>query len=150
VCSARADDSTIFLVEDDENDAFLFQNALKNAGIAGSFTHIPEGEEAINYLTAVGNYVDRLKHPFPSVLITDLKMPKISGFELLAWIQNEIQPRSFPVIVLSASNVPADKPKALALGAVAYWAKPSAMTDLTKLLLGLTRIMADHKKPLTN
>ena len=134
VDSASTDYTSILLVEDDQNDAFLFERALNKAGIAGSFSHLRDGEEAINYFKAIAVYADRVQPPFPSLLVTDLKMPKVSGFDLLAWIQNEIQPRTFPIIVLTSSVLPEDKSKALGLGADHYWVKPSEPTELVALL----------------
>jgi CheY-like chemotaxis protein len=134
VDSACAAYTSILLIEDDQNDAFLFERALHKAGIAGSLSRLRDGEEAISYFKAIAACADRAQRPFPSLLVTDLKMPKVSGFDLLAWIQNEIQPRTFPIIVLTSSVLPEDKSKALALGADHYWVKPSEPTELVTLL----------------
>lgn len=131
------DCSNILLVEDDRSDVFLFRRAMAKAGIAASFAHTSDGDEAIRYLKGEEPFTNRIKYPLPSLLVTDLKMPRVSGFELLAWIRDEIQPRTFPIIVLSGSNLPADRDRAFELGADDYWIKSAETEILVRLLTGL-------------
>jgi len=93
-----------------------------------------DGEDAVNYLSGAGRYADRTKYPLPCILITDLKMPKLTGFDLLTWIQSEMPPNSLPAIVLSGSAQEMDKQRALELGAKAYWVKPTHLADLVHLV----------------
>jgi CheY-like chemotaxis protein len=69
----------------------------------GQRAHVSDGEEAINYLRGAGPYSDRIEYPFPCLLITDLMMPKVSGFDVLAWLQS--QPQFFASYPL---NLPAN------------------------------------------
>src|SRR6266576_3321459 len=108
-------DRLILFAEDDADDALLFRIAIKKAGIPNPIAHVVDGEEAINYLRGTVIYSDRIEFPVPSVLITDLKMPKISGFDLLAWVQSQPQFNSLPTIVLSGSAQQIDRDRALAL-----------------------------------
>ena len=124
---------TILLAEDDENDAFLFRMALKKAGIPNPLSRVPDGEDAINYLVGVGIYSDRVQYPLPSLVITDLKMPRRTGFDLLAWIQDQPQLNCPPVVVLSGSAEDSDKERALGLGAVAYFVKPPGLEQMVHL-----------------
>ena len=124
---------TILLAEDDENDAFLFRMALKKAGILNPLSRVPDGEDAINYLAGVGIYSDRVQYPLPSLVITDLKMPRRTGFDLLAWIQAQPQLNCPPVVVLSGSAEDSDKERALGLGAVAYFVKPPGLDQMVHL-----------------
>ena len=125
--------NTILLAEDDENDAFLFRMALKKAGIPNPLSRVPDGEDAINYLAGVGIYSDRVQYPLPSLVITDLKMPRRTGFDLLAWIQDQPQLNCPPVVVLSGSAEDSDKERALGLGAVAYFVKPPGLDQMVHL-----------------
>jgi len=125
------DHGTILLAEDDENDAFLFRMALEEAGIPNPLSHVPDGEDAINYLAGVGIYSDRVQYPLPSLVVTDLKMHRLTGFDLLSWIQNQSPRNCPPVVVLSGSNEDSDKERALALGAVAYFVKPTGLVHMT-------------------
>src|SRR5579864_8664401 len=78
---------TILLVEDEENDATLLKMAFKRNNIPNPVQWVQDGLEAIAYLNGEGAYVDRARYPFPEVLILDLKMPRMSGLELLTWIR---------------------------------------------------------------
>ncbi len=130
---------TILLAEDDENDAFIFRIALKKAGIQNPLHHVPDGEDAINYLAGAGVYANRILHPFPCLVITDLKMPRRTGFELLAWIQDQPQLNCPPVVVLSGSAEDSDKERAFGLGAIAYFVKPPGLEQVVQLAHELKR-----------
>ena len=119
------DRGMILLAEDDENDAFIFRMALKKAGIPNALTHVSDGEDAINYLAGTGIYSNRTQYPLPCLVVTDLKMPRSTGFDLLAWIKNQSPRTRPPVVVLSGSIEDSDKERAMGLGAVAYFVKPS-------------------------
>ena len=129
----------ILLAEDDENDAFIFRMALNKAGISNSLAHVPDGQCAIDYLAGSGVYSNRSQYPVPCLVVTDLKMPKASGFDLLAWIKNQPPPNCAPVIVLSGSVEDSDKERALSLGAAAYFVKPSGLDHMIHLAQELKR-----------
>ena len=99
--------------------------------------HVPDGKHAIDYLQGTGIYSDRIRYPLPSLLITDLKMPNRTGFDLLAWIKTQAQFSQLPTIVLTSSAVESDKQRALELGASSYLVKPSHLEDLVLLARGL-------------
>ena len=126
-------ESLILFAEDDENDALLFGMALRKAGVLNPVARATDGEDAVNYLSGAGRYADRTKYPLPRVLITDLKMPKLTGFDVLTWIQSQMPPNTLPAIVLSGSAQEIDKQRALELGAKAYWVKPTHLADLVHL-----------------
>jgi len=125
---------TILLAEDDENDLYLLKRALQKIGIPHSVHICRDGEEATNYLQGSGTYSDRGQFPFPSIIITDLKMPRKSGFEILRWLNDHPECHVIPVIVLSASNEPQDIKEAYRAGANCYLMKPSKFDDLKKIL----------------
>src|ERR1051326_7445136 len=110
-------DSTILYAEDDENDAFLFLTALAKAGVPNPVVHVLNGEEAFCYLAGTGAYSDRAAHPFPCLLVTDLKMPRLSGFDLLAKARPILDSKHLPALVLSASVAEVDRERSLLLGA---------------------------------
>jgi CheY-like chemotaxis protein len=130
-------DALILFAEDDENDVLLFRMALRKAGILNPVAHARDGEDALNYLSGAGSYSDRTQHPFPAIVFTDLKMPKLTGFEVLTWIRNQVQVKILPAIVLSGSEEELDKRRAFALGATAYWEKPTELADLVRLVHGV-------------
>jgi CheY-like chemotaxis protein len=120
----------ILHAEDDENDAFFFCTALSKAGVDNPIVRVANGEEAFCYLMALGAYSDRTKYPFPCLLITDLSMPRLSGFDLLARAQVVLDAKNVPGIVLSASTAESDKEQARQLGAQAYFVKPPELNGL--------------------
>src|SRR5947207_1216303 len=105
---------TILYVEDDPNDILLFQHAFQKAGSAGdcNLQVFGDGEEAIAYLSGAERFHDRGRFPLPDLALLDLKMPRVNGFDLLAWIRHDQNFRRLPVIVFSSSNHSADVTRA--------------------------------------
>ena len=124
---------TILLVEDDENDALLLQRALKKSGVANPVKWVRDGLEAVQHLETDGNYLDR-KHSFPKVIILDLKMPRMSGMELLKYIQEHPKVKVIPTVVLSSSRLAQDVESAYSFGAQTYFVKPANFDALIQLL----------------
>ena len=132
VRSGKGEQVPILLVEDDDNDVLFMQLAFKRAGVPNPLFVVWDGDEAIEYLTGSGNFTDRAKHPMPCLILTDLKMPRASGFDLLRWLQPNLA--HIPAIVLSSSDQPRDRQLALDLGAKDYWVKPSQIEVLMQLV----------------
>src|SRR5436190_15200444 len=97
-------DYTILLVEDDENDAMLLKMEFEKKGIGNPVQWVRDGLEAVAYLNGDGNYADRAQYPFPEVLLVDLKMPRMTGLELLAWINEHPEFRIIPTIIMTSSQ----------------------------------------------
>lgn len=111
--------STVLLADDSDDDRFFLRNAISRNPRLVVVGEVQDGEEAVAYLSGQGIYGDRSKHPFPDVLLLDLKMPRKTGHEVLEWLQTQ----SFDqlrVIVVSGSILPEDISKSVALGADAY------------------------------
>ncbi len=115
---------TILLVEDNEDDVFLMERALMSAGIRNPVFVAEDGEMAIDYLDGNGPYADRQRHPYPTVVFLDLKLPRKSGFDVLIWLRSRGDLRQPTVIVLSSSNSPQDIERVMELGAASYAVKP--------------------------
>jgi CheY-like chemotaxis protein len=124
----------ILLVEDDEDDAFFVKFAVDKAGIGNRLIVAGDGLEAVRYLTGAGDYADREVHPLPGLLLLDLKMPVMSGFEVLTWLKSRAELIDMPVVVLSSSDLEADKTRATSLGAKEYRVKPSGTQPMRTLL----------------
>jgi CheY-like chemotaxis protein len=124
----------VLMVEDDENDVLLIQRAFKKHLLQCPVHVARDGHEAIEYLTGKAKFGDRTKFPFPDAVITDLKMPKMSGFELLAWIHDHQEFRTIPTIVLSSSKQENDVARAYELGANTYMVKPSDFDTLAEMV----------------
>ncbi len=119
--SERAAHAPIMLAEDDENDILFMRLAFRKAGLQNPLMPVHDGEEAIEYLSGCGRFADRERYPLPCLVLTDLKMPRVNGLELLAWIKARPEFEHIPAIVLSSSNLPEDRERAKERGAADYW-----------------------------
>jgi CheY-like chemotaxis protein len=121
---------TVLLAEDEDNDALLLKLAFEKAMISNPLAIVSNGRDAIEYLKGGAAYADRLKHPIPALMLLDLRMPVVNGFEVLSWRQKQPHLRRLPIIVLTSSNSEADVHKALSLGADGYCIKPAGLQYL--------------------
>lgn len=124
----------ILLVEDEPNDVLLLQRAFQKAGIKKALRAVQDGQEAIDYLTGVGPYADREKHPLPFMLLLDLKMPIVDGFEVLRWVRADVSLKRLLVVVLTSSNVQTDVDRAYELGANSYLIKPVEFSEMVNMI----------------
>ena len=124
----------ILLAKDNEDYALLFRRALKSARIDASLDVVHDGQEAVNYLAGTADYADREKHPFPKLLLLDLKMPRMDGFEVLSAVRQRLGFTRLPVIVLTHSDNPADVRRAYELGATSYFRKPDSLEGLDEMI----------------
>ncbi len=131
--------TSILHVEDDPNDAMLFQHACRKAGVEFSLHGVKDGDEAINYLRGTAGFGDRRQFPLPQLILLDLKLPRVSGFDVLEWIRHEDGLNALPVIVLTSSSHESDIRRAYDLGANSYLVKPvgfDALVDVAKTIHG--------------
>lgn len=133
------DKNTVLFVEDSAEDFFLFQTAVTRAGLRTRVVRAVDGLDAIYYLEGRGEYEDRAKYPLPCLIVTDLKMPRVNGFELLKWLQGQPTLHHIPVVVLSSSGVEKDRRRAAELGARDYFVKPCGFNALQEWVSELTR-----------
>jgi CheY-like chemotaxis protein len=126
--------SPILLAEDEEDDIFIMRRALRKAGITNPLQIVRNGQEAIWYLKGEGQFADRKAHPWPCLLLLDLRMPLMDGFDVLAWLQRRRRPKDLLVAILSSSKHEADVLRASELGADAFWAKPQAFEELVEIV----------------
>lgn len=129
-----ADLRTVLCAEDDDNYALLLRNAFKQAGLNHNLFHVSNGAKAIEYLKGEGKFADRSTYPIPCVVLADLKMPVINGFELLAWIRQQSPYPHIPVVVLTLSEEYRDIHKAYAIGANSFLVKPPNVEDLKEIV----------------
>ncbi len=127
-------DSVILLVEDDEADILLLRRAFRNAHIANPLIEVRDGQAAIQYLSGEGDYADRTRYPIPFLILLDLRLPKLSGFEVIAWMRDQPQLANLIVVVLTASDHVPDVTKARDLGANSYLVKPGNFEELVQMV----------------
>ncbi|MDY6795078.1 MAG: response regulator [Actinomycetota bacterium] len=124
----------VLLVEDDPNDVLLIQRAFKNAEIVNPIHVVEDGEQALYYLSGEGGYSDRERFPMPLLILLDLKLPRKSGMEVLAWIRSQKSLKRLPVVVLTSSRENHDINRAYDIGANSYLVKPGAFEDLMEMM----------------
>jgi PAS domain S-box-containing protein len=129
-----AGEATVLYVEDEESDAVFMGRAFGQKGLGGNLQVVSDGRAAIEYLSGSGKYGDRQKHPAPTLVLLDLNLPQVSGFEVLAWIRNNPDYARMPVVVFSSSTRADDRLKAEQLGANEFVAKPSSGIEFGKVV----------------
>jgi CheY-like chemotaxis protein len=129
---------TVLLVEDDINDIFLVKRAFKMAHLENPLQVVTDGEEAMHYLSGHGKYEDRHVYPVPKLIVMDIKMPRMSGFDVLEWIKHDGKLRRIPVVIVSSSDRPEDIDRAYELGANAYMVKPVNYRAVERLFESIT------------
>ena len=98
----------ILVAEDQPGDVFLLKRAFLRAGITAPLHFVRDGQEAIDYLRGTESFRDRTAYPFPCLMLLDLKMPRINGFEVLDWVRQQPALKRLPIIVLTSSNISED------------------------------------------
>ena len=137
---------TILLVEDNPVDVVLMQRAFRQLDSPYRLTVTTDGAQAMQYLTGEAPYADREEYPFPSLILLDLGLPIVDGFQFMQWLRQQSSLRHVPVIVLSGSSFSPDVKRAYAAGANSFLTKPSGLTELTAEIKGLTDYWIGHCK----
>jgi CheY-like chemotaxis protein len=132
--------AVILLVEDRDDDIVLAEKALKRAFVTNPLRVVKDGSEAISYLSGQGRYSSRIEYPLPSLILLDLKLPGLDGFEVLKWIREQPQTRTIPVVVLTSSDQIRDVNRAYALGANSFLVKPLDFEQY----IGLGKFLREH------
>lgn len=142
-------DKSILLVEDNPDDVELTLRALKKNHIANEVVVARDGEEALEYLTATGKYEGRSLVDVPQVILLDLKLPKISGLEVLRVLRADPRTRLLPVVILTSSSEELDIVASYQLGANSYIRKPVDFNQFLEAVrqLGLYWLVLNQTPP---
>jgi CheY-like chemotaxis protein len=124
----------MLMVEDDASDVVLMRRALEKSTGGHQLYVVHDGEEAVAYLCGHGAFADRGLFPFPNIILTDLKMPRMGGFDLLTWLRDHPECSVIPTIVFTGSAESSDVQRAYAMGANSYMVKPASLNDLMELI----------------
>lgn len=127
----------VLYVEDDLNDVLLCKHAVQNLGWDLDIEYVPDGQVALEWLAGEGLYADRSLFPMPAIVVTDLKMPRVNGYQLIEKIRGNPKFQNLPIIVYSTSPLESDVKRVIALGATRYVPKSMQMEPLMQCLRGL-------------
>ena len=142
-------DKIILLVEDNPDDVELTLRALKKNNIANEVVVACDGEEALEYLAATGKYEGRALVDAPQVILLDLKLPKVSGLEVLRVLRADPRTRLLPVVILTSSSEEPDIIASYQLGANSYIRKPVDFKQFLEAIrqLGLYWLVLNQTPP---
>jgi len=127
----------LLLVEDNKSDAMLTIRALKKHHLANNLIHLKNGSEALDFLFAKGAYLNRDMEEKPKVIFLDIKMPKVSGLEVLRIIKNDERTKLIPVVMMTSSKQDKDILESHHLGANSYVVKPVGFENFSKTIADL-------------
>ena len=116
--------ATILLVEDNRMDVELTLDAFKEARLQNKIQVVMNGQDALDYLFRRGIYADRKTYPMPDLILLDLKLPRVDGFEVLRQIKSTPILKRLPVIILTSSKDEGDRALSYDIGANSYLVKP--------------------------
>jgi len=143
------DDKVILLVEDNPDDEALTLRAIKKNNIKNEVVVAKDGAEALDYLFGTGVYTGRDLNLMPQVILLDLKLPKVDGFEVLRRLRAADQTKFLPVVILTTSNEDQDRIKGYGLGANSFVRKPVEFDKFIEAIgqLGLYWLILNESAP---
>ena len=142
----KHDDAVILLAEDREDDILLIQEGFARAGIRNPLHIVRDGDEVVAYLEGDVPFSDRLRFPFPDLVLLDLQMPRRDGFQILEWIRSHPDFKPLRVVVLTTSDDVRDINKAYRLGANSFLVKPADFKDYPSLSNTITHFWLERSE----
>ena len=139
----------ILLVEDNPRDVELTLRALQKHNLVNRLFVVEDGEEALDFLFCRGKYAERNLSRHPKVVLLDLKLPKLSGLEVLQAIRSDERTRTTPVVIVTSSQEDPDIKAAYKLGVNSYVVKPVEFDDFVEAMsqVGLYWLLVNHYSP---
>ena len=121
--ASHQEQQRVLLVDDEEKDVLLTRLALERAGLELSVYSVPGGLEAIAYLNGDPPYQDRFRYPLPALVLLDIQMPRMDGFEVLRWVRKQPNFANLPVVMLTGSHTKTVAETSRLLGATSFVVK---------------------------
>jgi two-component system response regulator len=140
------DDVEILLVEDNPYDAEMTMRALRKNHLTNKLHWVKDGVEALEFVRATGPYAERDAQRLPKLMLLDLKMPRLDGFDVLGELKGDERTRALPIVAMTSSNQPADLERAYRLGVNGYVTKPVQFADLMEAVarIGMYWVMLNQ------
>lgn len=136
----------ILLIEDDKNHALLEMRCLEDSKVDKTIILARDGEEALDYLFNRGKFADSAENSRPDLIILDLRLPKISGYEVLKEIKSSVELRAIPVIILTTSKNEADLKNAYLSHANSYLVKPVGLEKFQQMMIDVATYWTDWNR----
>jgi CheY-like chemotaxis protein len=127
----------ILLAEDDPEHAELAQRAFKKHCFVNPIFVVSDGTEVVSYLLGEGKFSDRREYPLPALLLLDLKMPVMNGFDVIRWVRAHENFKTLPIVVLTSSSDLGDVNAAYLLGANSFMVKPVDFIEFVRMSAAL-------------
>lgn len=137
---------SILLVEDNADDIFIMQRAWQKAEIQNPLQVVTDGQQAVDYISGTGKYADRTQYPIPCLILLDLKLPYLSGLEVVRWLRSYEPSMTLAVVFLTSSNSDMDIYQAYRFGGNAYLVKPPTPEKLIEMLKDLKAFWMKHNQ----
>lgn len=131
--------TAVLVVEDNPDDVFFIERAFAESGTAAAIKVVEDGEQAIAYLSGRGAFANREEFPIPSLVLLDLKLPRVPGLNVLSWVRKQPTLGRMLVVILTSSREAVDINRAYELGANSYLVKPVSSEDLAELIRSVGR-----------
>ena len=133
----------ILYIEDSEEGALLFGRACNAAGVPAQFCTVQDGFAAVSYLEGDGKFADRSAYPLPDIVVLELKLPRMDGFDFLKWVRRKTEFLCLPVLVFTSSTSIEDKVRAIQEGATGYFIKPKNFDALVRMAESFRKIVTN-------
>lgn len=140
---------TILMVEDNPDDVKLTLRAFKRNNMLNPIVVARDGVEALDFLFARGDHAGRAGKPLPTLIVLDLKLPRLDGLGVLKAVRGEARTRLIPVVILTSSKEEQDLVQGYSLGANSYVRKPVNFAEFVEAvrLLGIYWLMTNESPP---
>jgi len=138
---------TILLVEDTPSDAALIRRGFDKTNVLNPIVWVKNGQEALAYLSGLGQYGDRIRYPLPALILLDLDLPEMTGFELLQWKRTQPYIRRIPVVVLTIDKATSAINAAYDLGANSYLVKPGDPEEIMRIVKSIQEYWLGLNQP---
>ena len=131
------DRKLILIAEDQENDILLMWRAFQKANVTNPLCFVRDGKEVLAYFKGEGQFANRAEYPLPDLLLLDLKMPCMDGFQVLEWVRKQPELQTLRIVVLTSSCDMRDVNEAFRLGANAFLVKPVNIAEFIELVAAI-------------
>jgi CheY-like chemotaxis protein len=132
-----SDQALFLVVEDNEDHILLIRRAFAKSKVVNPLQVVRSGEDALAYLEGTGRFSNRAEFPLPAIILLDLKLTGMDGFDVLRWIRQQPGLRAVRVVVLTSSNAVRDVNLAYQLGANSFLVKPVDFEDFVRVTQAL-------------